>query len=136
MRICPDTNVIVRAIVVPATPEDERQAGIAQRILGGAEIVVLTVPALCEVAWVLRSAYRVRGVDVASTLLRLINAANILCDRAVMEFGLNMAETGGDLADGVIAEAGFLAGAERFVSFDQRAVRLVAATGRDARVPA
>ena len=136
MRVCPDTNVIVRAIVVPATREDERQSGIAQRILRSADAVVLTFPAVCEVAWVLRSAYRVPGVDVASTLRRLIGAANVSCDRAVIEFGLSMTEAGGDFADGVIAEAGFLAGADRFVSFDLRAVRLVAATGRDAGVPA
>ncbi len=135
MRICPDTNVLARAIVAPATAEDGRQARLAQETLRGVDEVVLTLPALCELAWVLQSAYRTPAADIAVTIRTLIGARNVSCDRAAIAFGLDIAAAGGDFADGVIAEAGFLAGADRFVSFDRRAVRLVAATGRDAAVP-
>ncbi len=90
---------------------------------------------LCEVAWVLQSAYRMPVAGIVRTIRALIDASNVVCDRAVIEFGLGVAEAGGDFADGVIAETGFLAGADHFVSFDRRAVRLVAATGRNVLVP-
>lgn len=44
-------------------------------------------------------------------------------------------EAGGDFADGVIAHAGHWLGADTFVSFDKKAVKLIQAGGGLARLP-
>jgi predicted nucleic-acid-binding protein len=49
-----------------------------------------------------------------------------------MQPGLSMLNTGGDFADGVIAFSGSMMGAEHFVSFDHKAVRLLSTAGEAA----
>jgi predicted nucleic-acid-binding protein len=46
-----------------------------------------------------------------------------------------MLDAGGDFADGVIAHHGHLLGGDTFVSFDRRAVDLLASQGKAARFP-
>lgn len=60
----------------------------------------------------------------------------MICDRSVVKVGLAVMLAGGDFADGAIAAAGIANGAEAFVSFDRRAVRLLRAEGLQAIVPA
>ena len=45
-----------------------------------------------------------------------------------------MLDAGGDFADGVIAYEGSWLGAETFVSFDRRAVKLLEAQGKSAQL--
>jgi len=136
LRICVDTNVLVRA-VVPAgeAGEERRQARQAASLLRAAEQVVVSSIVLCELVWVLRSVYKFGFDEIATAIRSLVGSANVVCDRRAIAAGLEIGLAGGDFADGVIAEAGFVAGADGFVSFDQRAVRLIAASGRRAMVP-
>ncbi len=53
MKITADTNVLVRAIV----GDDRLQCAAAQKALADAEAIALTVPALCELVWVLSRGY-------------------------------------------------------------------------------
>jgi predicted nucleic-acid-binding protein len=46
-----------------------------------------------------------------------------------------MLDAGGDFADGVIAYEGHWLGAEVFVSFDRKAMKLMKAQGRSVRLP-
>jgi len=55
-------------------------------------------------------------------------------NRAPAEAGLTLLEAGGDFADGAIAYEGRWLGADTFVSFDKRAVKLMAAQGEPARL--
>ena len=52
----------------------------------------------------------------------------------MVEAGLAMLDAGGDFADGVIAYEGRWLGAETFVSFDRKAVEMLAAQGVPARL--
>jgi predicted nucleic-acid-binding protein len=72
--------------------------------------------------------------DVAETIRRLINGANVVVNRPAVEAGLTVLRAGGDFADGVIAYEGSWLGAEAFVSFDKKAVRLIEAQGPAARL--
>ena len=54
MRITADTNVLVRAM----TDDNPRQGRIARDALERAEMVALTSPTLCELAWVLSRGYK------------------------------------------------------------------------------
>jgi predicted nucleic-acid-binding protein len=58
----------------------------------------------------------------------------ITADANAAEAGLALLDTGGDFADGVIAYEGNWLGADTFVSFDKRAVKLLEAQGGSARL--
>jgi predicted nucleic-acid-binding protein len=127
LRITADTNVLVRAAVIDE-PEQARQA---LDMLESAELVVLTLPALCEFVWVLARGYRRAAADIAGALRKLAAAASVRVDRAALEAGLALLEAGGDFADGIIAFEGRRLGGSIFASFDAKAVEFIAATGAD-----
>ncbi|MBA4092369.1 MAG: VapC toxin family PIN domain ribonuclease [Sphingobium sp.] len=132
MKIIADTNILVRAI----TDDDDVQSPLAQAQLDQAEIVAITLPTLCELAWVLTRTYKVRRAELA-TLVRILCAAdNVKVEQASVEAGLAFLDAGGDFADGVIIHEGNWLGGRTFVSFDADAVRLAQAQGQAARIPA
>jgi len=55
-------------------------------------------------------------------------------NRPAAEAGLALLHAGGDFADGVIAYEGNWLGADTFVSFDSKAVKLMEAQGASARL--
>ena len=131
MKITADTNLLVRAIVL----DNLDQTRAAEAELEAAELVALTLPALCEFVWVLSRIYKLASTDIAAAIRKLLTAHNAVADRAAIEAGLAMLDDGGDFADGVIADAGKWLGAETFVSFDKKAVKSLRARGEAARAP-
>ena len=125
MKITADTNVLVQAL----TEDDPRQSRAAQIALSKADIVALTMPTLCELVWVLSQGYKIPPAEIAEAIRRLINGANVVVNRPAAEAGLALLDAGGDFADGVIAYEGNWLGADTFVSFDKRAVKLMEARG-------
>jgi predicted nucleic-acid-binding protein len=130
MKITADTSVLVRAI----TGDDARQSKTAQAELANADVVALALPALCELVWVLSQGYKMRSVDIAEAIRRLMNSVSVVMNRPAAEAGLALLEAGGDFADGVIAYEGSWLGADTFVSFDRRAVKLIEAGGASVRL--
>jgi len=131
VKITADTNVLVRAIVL----DNEAETRGAQNELDRADLVALTLPALCEFVWVLSRNYKLAREDIAAAIRKLLDASNVAIDRPAVDAGLRMLDDGGDFADGVIADAGKWLGAETFVSFDKKAVRLLQQCGESARPP-
>lgn len=130
MKITADTNVLVRAL----TEDDAKQSRLAHAELAGAESVALTLPALCELVWVLSSGYGLPSTEIANAIRDLIGSANVIANRPAIEAGLALLDLGGDFADGVIAYEGNWLGADSFVSFDKKAVKLMATKGIAARL--
>ena len=130
MKITADTNVLVRAI----TGDDERQSRVAQARLANADRVALAMPVLCEWVGVLSQGYKIASAEIAETIRRLMAGANVVLNRPAAEAGLAVLDAGGDFADGVIAYEGHWLGAETFVSFDKKAVKLMDAQGKSARL--
>jgi predicted nucleic-acid-binding protein len=130
MKITADTNLLVRAV----TGDHPQQSKAAQMALKNADLVALTTPALCELVWVLSQGYRIPSVEIAEAIRRLINGANAVSNRRATEAGLAALDAGGDFADGVIAYDGNWLGADTFVSFDKKAVRLLETQGASARL--
>ena len=130
MKITADTNVLVRAI----TEDHEAQSKAAQTALKRAELVAISIPALCELVWVLSQGYKVPSEGVATAIRQLINVENVEVNRLAAEAGLTFLDAGGDFADGAIAYEGNWLGGETFVSFDKQAVKLMDAQGRSARL--
>lgn len=66
---------------------------------------------------------------------RLIDSSNVIANRPAVAAGMAMLRAGGDFADAVIAYEGSWLGAEEFVSFDRKAIKLLQAQGTAARLP-
>jgi predicted nucleic-acid-binding protein len=128
MKITADTNVLVRAV----TGDHQQQSRIAQAALKRADVVAISIPALCEMVWVLAKGYKVPSGEISEVIRQLINAANVVVNRPAAEAGLALLDIGGDFADGVIAYEGSWLGADTFASFDKRAVKLLEARGQAA----
>jgi len=130
VKITADTNVLARAIA----DDDEIQSPLAQSQLDKAELVAITLPTLCELAWLFLRGYKVSRQEFAETLRKLLSASNVKIDQPAVEAGLAFLDAGGDFADGVIAHEGQWLGGETFVSFDDKAVKLAKRNGHAARV--
>src|SRR5882762_4763347 len=130
MRITAGTNVLVRAV----TEDHEGQSRAAQTALKKAELVAIPISALCELVWVLSQGYMIPPADIAEAIRRLINGANAVVNRPAAEAGLALLDAGCDFADGVIAYEGSWLGADAFVSFDKKAVKLIETQGGSARL--
>ena len=130
MKMTADTNVLVRAV----TEDHATQGKAAQAALQRAEVVAISLSALCELVWVLSQGYKIRSADIAATIRGLLNSANVVVNRPAAEAGLALLDAGGDFADGIIAYEGHWLGADTFVSFDKKAVRLLEAQGDSAHL--
>jgi len=125
VKISLDTNVLLRLIV----GDDAAQQQTAAEALEGAELVAISVQALCEFVWVLDRSYRVARPDISASIRRILDMRNVVANRPTIEAGLAVLDAGGDFADGVIAFDGQWLGGETFVSFDRKAVKLVEGQG-------
>ena len=131
MNIIIDTNILVRISV------DDEQSGSARELFQKALTVTITTHVFCEYAWVLSSVYNYGKSEIARAIREFMNNAKVLLKEDEVEAGLQMLEDGGDFADGVISYAGraMAPSPETFVSFDKRAVRLLAGRGQSALTP-
>lgn len=130
MKVIADTNVLLRALV----GDDVKQSQSAISVLEQAEIVAVSLHALCELVWVLLRHYDVSRADTGVAIRQLLNTQNVVLNRPAVHAGLAMLDAGGDFADGVIAYEGQWLGGELFVSFDQKAVARLIASGHAARL--
>jgi len=130
VKITVDTNILVRAVV----RDDEKQAQAAATLLKDAEIIAVSLPCLCEFVWVLRRVYGFGLDDISAALEALLDAGNVAVNRPAVDAGLAILKAGGDFADGLIAYEGAWLGGETFVSFDKKAVALIAKQGQQARL--
>ena len=115
--------------------DDARQSPAAQQALAQADLVALTLPALCELVWVLSRAYKIGPDAIAEGIRRLADSDNVAVNRPALDAGLALLRTGGDFADGVIDYEGRRLGGETFLSFDQKATKLIQAQGGSAQRP-
>jgi predicted nucleic-acid-binding protein len=129
-KITADTNVLVRV----AVQDDLVQALRATRALTNASLIAIPLSVFCEFVWVLKRVYCFTTEDIASAIRKLLAIPKVVTDRAAVETGLLVLETGGDFADGAIARVGAANGGEVFVSFDAAAVKLIGKSGIAAKL--
>ena len=130
MNITVDTNIVLRVLV----QDDQKQAQTAAKLLKEAKTIAVSLPCLCELVWVLRNGYRYSRADTSLALRTLLGARNVRVNHAAVQAGLDMLDAGGDFADGAIAFEGAWLGGETFVSFDKKAVALLAGQGVSAKL--
>ena len=116
-----DTNVILRYLLRDDLKQAKKAKSLVERLDRDDERAYVSDVVLCEVVWVLRSAYGVRRDQVGAVLRQLIAARQLTFDstdrllRAIRAF-----DTGkGDFADYVIREHGRDAGCEGVRTFDE-----------------
>ena len=126
MRVTVDTNVLLRTFV----DDDPDQSLAAFKALEAAEVVAISLQALCEFVWVLHRQYATSRSDIAAALRQLLETRNVVVNRPAVEAGLAVLEAGGDFADGIIAYDGNWLGGETFLTFDKKAAKILSSQGQ------
>ena len=116
-----DTNVLLRLLV----NDDPKQARRAQAVVDRAsrlgEAILLTDVVLCEVEWVLSSAFGLSRAAIAETLARLVQGPEFtFANRAVVCEALHNYQRGkAEFSDYLIGAAATAAGATTTFTFDR-----------------
>jgi predicted nucleic-acid-binding protein len=116
-----DTNVLVRYL----TQDDPRQAATATRAIEAAasagETLLIQPLVLCELVWVLESAYRFGKDEILATLEQILRTAQFeVAEKDTVWQALGDYRRGrGDFADYCLGRANHRAGAETTLSFDK-----------------
>jgi predicted nucleic-acid-binding protein len=133
MNIIIDTNILVRYTV----GDDAAQAKIAAKLIDASQEVIIPTHVFCEYVWTLRSGYKQSAEVIALAIQAIVSTDRVVVNDEEVQAGLQMMAAGGDFADGVNAYAGsrMTGSGAVFVSFDQKAVRLLNECGLSALVP-
>jgi len=130
VKIIADTNVLARAVL----QDDVEQCRKARNLLEEATLIAISLPVLCELVWLLRRGAKQSKEDVSRAIRALLDTGHVVTNRAAAEAGLALLDAGGDFADGVMAYEGRWLGGKTFVSFDKRAITLLAGQGHDVQL--
>lgn len=75
-----DTNVVVRLLVDDDEAQGRRVRALLARAREDGESCLVTLPVLCEMAWVLESVYRARRADIRAAVQALLTHAAVTVD--------------------------------------------------------
>ena len=120
-----DTNLLL-CLLLNDHPEQARKAEeLLQRTVAAAERVLLPDIVLCELEWVLETAYGFRRAEIVRTLRRLLAADEFaFMDRAAMAAALALYAAGkADFSDYLIGETASAAGSVTTYTFDRELAR-------------
>jgi predicted nucleic-acid-binding protein len=81
-----------------------------------------------------QASYNFGNKDISAALNALLEARNVVVNRPAADAGLAILNSGGDFADGLIAYEGRWLGGDNFVSFDKKAITLIAKQGHPAKL--
>src|SRR5208337_5074227 len=114
-----DTSVLVR-FITQDDPEQGRRARDLINSFTSDHPGFLSVVAIAELGWVLRSRYRVDKVELASHLERLLNSEQLVVENleVVVQALARFKDARAGFADCLIERSGHLAGCQRTVTFD------------------
>jgi len=115
-----DTNVLVRILVDDDPAQCEEARAMASDVADAGVPLFVADVVVCELVWVLQSAYKVPREDVARLLRKLFSTRQILFESGEsLRRTLARFESGrGDFADYLIADRSTLAGCEMIATFD------------------
>lgn len=115
-----DTNVLVRVLV----RDDLEQAESALSLLSNTSQKFAIHPiVICELVWVLSSAYKYQKADVIKAIMHIIRVENfVILDKETVQLALNLySSTNMDFSDAYIAHANKKAGCVGNITFDKNA---------------
>jgi predicted nucleic-acid-binding protein len=119
-----DTNILVR-FLTKSDPDQANRAKALLQTLKPESPGFIPLVSLIELAWVLRSKYRLSKVDLIEHLERLLNTAELAVENhtAVSQALQRFAGGTADFADCLIERSCHLAGCRETVTFDKDASR-------------
>jgi len=121
-----DTNVLVRYLMQDDAAQASRASAAIESVAGRGERLRLTAITLCELVWVLESAYRQTRADVARALDQIVRTADFDLEhvdhvRTAIE---QYRTTPADFADALIGLLNAAAGCEHTLTFDRSLKRI------------
>jgi predicted nucleic-acid-binding protein len=120
-----DTNVLVRYLVEDDARQTALAAAVIDRAIAADETLFVSDIVVCEIVWVLSTAYGIARTQIASVLGDLFRARHLefaAPDQLLRALAAFMAGKG-DFADYLIREHGRSAGADAVVTFDRALLR-------------
>ncbi len=116
-----DTSVLARFVVADDAREGERARALVAKAVAREEKLFVSDLVLCELVWVLESAYRFPRAVVARTLVRILAARALsFRDSAALARSVEAFSRGkGDFADYVVLAQARDAGCESVATFDR-----------------
>ncbi len=120
-----DTNVLVRYLVQDDPAQSVAAVRELDRAVARGERVIIAPIVLCELVWVLETAYDFHRTDVASTLEQILRTAQFeVLDKDLVWAAWKEYQTGkGDFADYYLGLMHRRAGADRTLTFDRGLAR-------------
>ncbi len=121
-----DTNVLVRYLVQDDAAQARLASAAIESAAGRGERLRLTAITLCELVWVLESAYHQTRADVARALEQIVRTADFDVEhvdhvrKAIERYG----STPADFADALIGLINEAAGGEHTLTFDRSLKRV------------
>lgn len=117
-----DTNVLARYLTEDEPVQSRRAAEWLTTVAARGERCFISAIVLCELAWVLRGAYRVSQADLILTLDRILGTTQfVVGDKDVVRKALDHYRAGkADFADYVIGALHQDAGCRKTITFDRR----------------
>ncbi len=121
-----DTNVLVRYLAQDDAVQSARATRLIERELSVRNPGLVSVVVLCELMWVLTSAYAVHERDLVSIVERLLGAKELQLEapHLVRQALVIKTPVSAGLADILIGLSHRAQGAAETVSFDKRAAKL------------
>jgi len=116
-----DTNVLVRYLTQDDASQARKASAVFERAMAAGERIHVDTVVLCELVWVLRTAYGHDRMTVAAILEKLLDAAQLSIedrDRA-REAARRFAAGPGDFADYVLGLRNRSAGCDTTLTFDR-----------------
>ena len=120
--IAVDTSVLARFIVEDDSEQTNRADALFRRAAAKGLSIFVSDVVLCELVWVLATAYKVPRAEIASALANLTRAKQIEIGNADLVYRALAAYRAGkgDFADYVIREHALAAGCSSVATFDKR----------------
>jgi predicted nucleic-acid-binding protein len=117
-----DTNVLARYLTEDDPVQSRRAADLIRTVTTRGGRCYISAIVLCELAWVLRRAYRVSQRDLVETLDRILATTQfVIGDKDLVRQGLDAYRAGrADFADYVIGAVHADAGCAKTATFDRR----------------
>jgi len=117
-----DTNVLVRYLTEDDPVQARRAAAWIATAVARGERCFISAIVLCELAWVLRAAYRVSKADLLVTLDRVLATSQfVVDDKDLVRAAVEAYRAGrAEFADYLIGEIHREAGCDRTATFDRR----------------
>lgn len=121
--IAVDTNIFVRYLVQDEPSQSAIATNLLENILTSENPGFVSLVAVLELDWVLRTQYGFSALIAANAIAALMSSPSLIFenDAAV---GVALGFSHGDLADNILHEVGQASGCTKTVTFDKRFARL------------